>query len=130
MTRGGREKETDEPERKCIVSGESQPKSGLVRFVIGPDSSVVPDVAGKLPGRGIYVSADKNAIAKAVKKGLFSRAAREPVKADPGLPDLVEELVLKRTIELISLARKASRAVMGLSLIRPSGSDQRSMGTS
>ena len=118
MTRGGREKETDEPERKCIVSGESQPKSGLVRFVIGPDSSVVPDVAGKLPGRGIYVSADKDAIAKAVKKGLFSRAAREPVKADPGLPDLVEELVLKRTIELISLARKASRAVMGYEKVK------------
>ncbi len=118
MTRGGREKETDEPERKCIVSGESQPKSGLVRFVIGPDATVVPDVAGKLPGRGIYVSADKDAIAKAVKKGLFSRAAREPVKADPGLPDLVEELVLKRTIELISLARKASRAVMGYEKVK------------
>ena len=65
MTRGGREKEQDDPERKCIVSGESQPKTGLVRFCIGPDNSVVPDILGRLPGRGLYVAADRAARTKA-----------------------------------------------------------------
>ena len=62
MTRGGARDDVDEPERKCIVSGESQPKGGLIRFVVGPEGVVVPDVTGKLPGRGMYVAADREAI--------------------------------------------------------------------
>ncbi len=118
MTRGGKDKDQDEPERKCIASGESQPKAGLIRFCVGPDGMVVPDVKGKLPGRGIYVTADKDLIGKAAKKGLFSRAARQPVKVPDGLPDLVEQLVLQRVIDLISLARKAGDAVMGYEKVK------------
>ena len=80
MTRGGKEKLQDDPERKCIVSGEVQPKAGLIRFCLRPDDLVGPEVLGRLPGRGFYVSADRAAIEKAVKKGLFARAARQPVK--------------------------------------------------
>ena len=118
MTRGGREKDRDEPERKCIVSGESQPKAGLVRFVIGPDGNVVPDVTGRLPGRGIYVSADRAAIDKALKKNLFSRAAKQPVTAGDGLSELVETLILRRTIDLLSMARKAGEAVTGFEKVK------------
>ena len=81
MTRGGREKDQDDPERKCIATGEVQPKAGLIRFCVGPDDLVVPDILGRLPGRGFYVAADRAAIEKAAKKGLFARAARQPVKA-------------------------------------------------
>lgn len=118
MTRGGREKERDEPERKCIATGESQPKAGLIRFCAGPDGQIVPDVLGKLPGRGIYVSADRAAIEKAVKKNLFSRAARKPVKAPEGLADLVETLVAQRTVDLLSMARKAGDAVTGYEKVK------------
>ena len=59
MTRGGAARETDEPERKCIVTGDVQPKAGLIRFVLGPDDTVVPDVLEKLPGRGMWVTADR-----------------------------------------------------------------------
>jgi predicted RNA-binding protein YlxR (DUF448 family) len=118
MTRGGREKDRDEPERKCIATGESQPKAGLIRFCLGPDGQIVPDVLGKLPGRGIYVSADRAAIDKAVKKNLFSRAARQPAKAPEGLADLVETLVAQRTIDLLSMARKAGDAVTGYEKVK------------
>ena len=118
MTRGGRDKDQDEPERKCIATGESQPKAGLIRFCVGPDGMVVPDVLGKLPGRGLYVTADKDLIGKAAKKGLFSRAARQPVKVPDGLADLVEQLVLQRVIDLISMARKAGDAVMGYEKVK------------
>ena len=41
MTRGGRKDQDDGPERKCIVSGLSQPKAGLIRFAISPEGVVV-----------------------------------------------------------------------------------------
>ena len=113
MTRGGRAKDRDEPERRCIVTGESQPKGGLVRFVVGPGDTVVPDVEGKLPGRGIYVVADREAIALAVKKKLFARAARAPATATADLDAVVHDLLTRRVIELIALARKAGQAVAG-----------------
>ena len=74
MSRGGNDKDRElGPERKCIATGEVHPKSDLVRFVVGPDSAIVPDLAGKLPGRGIYVSANRAALDRAARKGLFSR---------------------------------------------------------
>ena len=110
MTRGGRQKERDGPERRCIVSGESGATAGLIRFVVGPDDAVVPDLAGKLPGRGIWVSADRASLETAVKKRLFARAARAPVTAPA---DLVEAGLVRRLVETIALARKAGEAVAG-----------------
>jgi predicted RNA-binding protein YlxR (DUF448 family) len=118
LTRGGREKDQDDPERKCIASGESQPKAGLVRFCVGPEGQIVPDILGRLPGRGIYVAADRDLIDKAAKKGLFVRAARQPVKVPDGLSDLVEQLLLHRVVELLSMARKAGDAVMGYEKVK------------
>jgi len=118
LTRGGREKERDEPERKCIATGESQPKAGLIRFCLGPDGQIAPDILGKLPGRGMYVSADRAALDRAAKKNLFSRAARQPVKVPEGLADLVETLIARRVIELLSMARKAGDAVTGYEKVK------------
>lgn len=118
MTRGGREKTREAPERKCIVSGDSQPKAGLIRFCIGPDGAVVPDVLNRLPGRGIYVTADRAAIEKAAAKGLFARAARQKVGAPAGLADLVEGLLARRVVDLLSMARKAGEAVCGFEKVK------------
>jgi len=118
LTRGGREKTRDEPERKCIVSGEVSPKAGLIRFVVGPDGMVVPDVLARLPGRGIYVAADRAAIAKAAAKGLFARAARAPVRVPEALVETVEALVARRVVDLLSMARKAGDAVTGYEKVK------------
>ncbi len=118
MTRGGREKDQDDPERKCIATGESQPKAGLIRFCVGPEAQIVPDILGRLPGRGIYVSADRALIEKVAKKGLFARAARQPVKVPDGMADLVERLMVQRVVDLLSLARKAGDAVMGYEKVK------------
>ena len=118
MTRGGRQKDRDAgPERRCIVTGDSQPKAGLVRFVVGPDGSVVPDVLGKLPGRGMYVSATRAAL-DAAKKGQFSRSARQPVTVPDGLADLVEAQIARRVVDLVALARKAGLAVCGFEKVK------------
>ena len=118
MTRGGRINETEDPERKCIVSGEVQPKAGLIRFCVGPDGQIVADVMNKLPGRGFYVSADRAMIDKAAKKGLFARAAKQAVIVPPDLSDQVEAFVLRRVIGFISLTRKANAAVMGYEKVK------------
>lgn len=118
MSRGGREKDREQPERRCIVTGEVQPKRGLVRFVIGPDAMVAPDLAEKLPGRGIWVAADRAALEKAAAKNLFSRAARAQVKAPEDLADLVEAGLARRVVELVSLARKSGRAVAGFEKVK------------
>ncbi|WP_322891049.1 MULTISPECIES: RNA-binding protein [unclassified Yoonia] len=117
MTRGGHKDENDDAERKCIVTGEVQPKAGLIRFVIGPDNQVVPDILGKLPGRGMYVTADR-AILEQARKGQFSRSAKQPVTVPDGLVDEVERQIARRTVDLIALTRKAGRAVCGFEKVK------------
>lgn len=119
MSRGGQDKDREAPsERRCIVTGEVQPKRGLIRFVAGPDGVVVPDLAEKLPGRGVWVAADRAAIEKAAAKGLFARGLKAPVKAPEGLADLVEAGMARRVVDLVSLARKAGRAVAGFEKVK------------
>lgn len=119
MGRGGQPKDRQNgPERKCIATGEVQPKSALIRFVLGPDGQIVPDIAAKLPGRGIYVTASRAAIERAVAKNLFSRAARQPVKLPEGLADTVEHLIAQRVVNLISLARKGGHATAGYERVK------------
>ena len=118
MARGGRKDQDDGPERKCIVSGLSQPKAGLIRFAITPEGVVVPDVLGRLPGRGIYVASDRAALDRAAKKGLFSRAARRAVTAPDGLADLIEGQLLRRVVDLLAMARKAGGAVTGYEKVK------------
>ncbi|XOY57426.1 MAG: RNA-binding protein [Rhodobacterales bacterium] len=117
MTRGGHKDENDDVERKCIVTGEVQPKAGLIRFVIGPDNQVVPDILGKLPGRGIYVTADR-AILEQARKGQFSRSAKQAVTVPDGLLEEVERQIARRTVDLIALTRKAGRAVCGFEKVK------------
>ncbi len=119
MGRGGHPKDQEDgPERKCIATGEVQPKFGLIRFVIGPEGQIAPDLAEKLPGRGIWVSADRAALDKAAGKGLFARAAKQPVQVPEGLTDWVESLLAQRVVNLISLARKGGRAVSGYEKVK------------
>lgn len=118
MSRGGQKAKTDEAERRCIATGKSGPKAGLIRFVVGPGEQIVPDLAEKLPGRGIWVSANRAALEKAVKKNLFPRGAKRGVATDAGLADLVTERLVARVIEVLSLARKAGQAVAGLEKVK------------
>ena len=119
MGRGGQPKDrSDGPERKCIATGEVSPKAGLVRFVAGPDGQLVPDVLGKLPGRGVYVTADRDALDKAQAKNLFARGLKANVKLPEGLSSQVEQQLARRVIDLISLARKSGQAVAGYEKVK------------
>ena len=110
--RGGRAPDAN-PLRRCVGTGETQPQSRLVRFVRGPDGALVPDLLERLPGRGVWVTAERRAVELAVKKGGFARGLKARVSVPDGLADRVEGLLVKRCQDLIGLARKASMAVMG-----------------
>lgn len=118
MSRGGRDTMTETPERRCIVTQDVGPKAGLVRFVLGPDGMIYPDLAEKLPGRGIWVTSERAVIDKAAAKGLFARAAKAPVKLPENLADLVEAGLAQRVVELVSLTRKSGRAVCGFEKVK------------
>ena len=68
------------PERRCIVTRQALEKDQLIRFVLGPDNAVVPDLAENLPGRGYWVTASRKVLAEAVKKNAFAKAMQAPVK--------------------------------------------------
>ena len=106
------------PERRCLVTGEVQPKRGLIRFAVSPDGVVVPDILGKLPGRGMWVSAERDMLEKAVAKGLFARGAKASVKVPEGLVADVEALLARRLTDAISMARKAGLAIAGYEKVR------------
>ena len=96
----------------------SAPASELIRFVVGPGDEVVPDISGRLPGRGMWVRADPDALSSAAGRGGFSRAARRQVSVPEDLPAKVETLLAKHLIETLALARKAGQAVAGLEKTR------------
>jgi hypothetical protein len=101
------------PLRRCLVSGESRAKAELLRFVVAPDGKLVADVAGRLPGRGLWLTPRRDIVATAVTKRLFARAARQAVIVEDGLADRVEALLAERCRDHIGLARRAGQAVMG-----------------
>lgn len=106
------------PTRRCLVTGEERPKAELVRFVVGPDQTIVPDIDGRLPGRGLWTQAKRDIVAAAVAKRLFSRAAKGPAAADPALADRVEALLAQRCQATLGLARRAGQAVGGFEKVR------------
>ena len=94
-----------------------RPKAGLVRFVVDPAGRLVPDVAERLPGRGLWTAAARDIIATAVRKRLFARAARAAVTVETDLADRVEALLLQRVLDLIGLARRSGQAVQGFAKV-------------
>jgi predicted RNA-binding protein YlxR (DUF448 family) len=100
-------------ERRCIVTGEVLPEARLLRFVLAPDGAVVPDVEAKLPGRGMWVRAEREAIATAVAKRLFAKAAKASVRVDGGLADLAEARLVERMLGHLGLARRAGELLLG-----------------
>ncbi len=102
-----------EPLRRCIVSGVVRPKEEMVRFAVSPDGEVVVDVEERLPGRGFWLSADRDMLMKASAKHVFAKAARRAVRVPDDLVDRVERALVRRCLSLIGLARRAGQAVVG-----------------
>lgn len=103
----------EETLRRCLVTRESLPKERLIRFCVSPEKTVVPDLAAKLPGRGIWVTADKDLVATACAKGLFAKAAHTKVTCPENMDELIRTLFVKRLQSLLGLAKKSGLVVSG-----------------
>ena len=126
------------PLRRCIVTRERLPKERMIRFVVGPDRQIVPDLAARLPGRGIWLSASRDVIQsgglqedgrQSDKRGdgayrqltrAFARAARGPVSVPSDLSVLLQAALIRRIGECLGLARRAGQAVAGYEKARES----------
>lgn len=104
-------------ERTCIVTRRAGTPEGLMRFVVGPDEAVVPDLKARLPGRGAWVTPTRAALDEAIRRNLFARAFKRPVAAMPGLADLVDHLLESQALDALSLANKAGTVVTGFAKV-------------
>lgn len=104
---------TSDRERRDLVTHQAMDESCLIRFVAGPDGAVAPDLGRKLPGRGMWVAADRASVETAVKKNLFSRSAKAPMKPAADLADLVERLLVRRCLDQLGLARREGVLISG-----------------
>ena len=99
--------------RKCVVCGEVKEKEQLLRFTLTPDNRIIPDFKKKLPGKGIYVSVSQTALQKAIDKNLFAKAVKKNVKVNAELTQTVENILRKKGLESICLAKKAGVLITG-----------------
>ena len=105
------------PERTCIVTRRKGSPDEMIRFVASPDGTVVPDFRRRLPGRGVWVTAEAKAVAEAVRKGAFSRGLRMKVAASPTLAAEVDALMERDALQFFSLANKAGVVVTGFAKV-------------
>ena len=92
----------------------------MVRFIVDPNNEILPDISEKLPGRGIWVKTEKNALDQAISKNLFLKAANKKVLVRKNLSSLVEDILVKTVISLISLSRKSGAALNGYEKVKSS----------
>lgn len=118
VPRGGKRKDRNGPARRCIVSGESGSVGGMIRFVLSPSGEIVPDLAGKLPGRGAWLTSDRQSLRTALKRKAFSRAFRKSVDVADDLEDRLHRMLTQRLTDTIAMARKAGQAVAGAEKVR------------
>ena len=100
-------------ERRDVASGEVKPEARLVRLVLDPEGALVPDLARKLPGRGVWVAADRASVAQALKRDAFSRSLKTKVTAAPDLADRIQRGLEGRLLNGLGLAKKAGELISG-----------------
>jgi predicted RNA-binding protein YlxR (DUF448 family) len=103
--------------RLCAATRAQHPVEDLVRFVLGPDGNIVPDLARRLPGRGVWVEARQSVLAEAVRRKVFARSLKQAVTVPGDLPAQVDRLMARRLAEAISLANKAGLLVAGFAKV-------------
>jgi len=105
------------PVRTCAVTRLERPVDELIRFVAAPEGTIVPDLARRLPGRGVWVSLSRDRLQQGVARNVFAKSLKKAVTADAALPGLVEALLVKRSVEALALANKAGLVVPGFAQI-------------
>lgn len=103
--------------RQCALSREVYPVSALLRFVAGPDGTVVPDIRSRLPGRGVWISNSATVLREAIKKKVFARGLKDKVTVPSDLVEQVGRLLRQDALQMLSFANKAGAVTTGFAKI-------------
>src|ERR1700741_1597013 len=103
--------------RMCAVSREVRAIEELIGFVVAPTGEIVADLKRKLPGRGLWVTASRQAVAEAVRRHHFSRGFKRDVKVSPTLAAKTEILLVRSVTDALGVAAKAGQVVAGFSKV-------------
>jgi uncharacterized protein len=103
--------------RMCAVTRQVRPIDELIRFVVSPSGEVVADLKRKLPGRGLWISASRQAVAEAARRNQFSKGFRRDVRVAPTLPADTESLLVRGVIDALAMAAKAGQVISGFSKV-------------
>jgi len=101
------------PERLCVVTREVRPVDELLRFVAAPDGSVVPDLKRNLPGRGLWVTATRDALTDAVKRKSFAKGFKQDIRAGADLIAQTDSLLERSALDALAIAGKAGQVAAG-----------------
>jgi uncharacterized protein len=104
--------------RRCIVTRQALEKPAMIRFVLDPEGRVAPDLKEKLPGRGLWVTADREILAQAAAKNAFAKAAKQSAKVPADLVERVAELAKREVADLLGLARKSNHLRAGFEKVQ------------
>jgi hypothetical protein len=102
-----------ERERMCVLTREVRPVTDLIRFVVGPDGAAVPDLKSKLPGRGVWVTATRDALAEAVKRKALVRGFKREVRLNADLVTQTGQLLEQAALDALAMAGKAGLVANG-----------------
>ncbi|MGJ3265047.1 MAG: RNA-binding protein [Salinarimonas sp.] len=114
---GGGRTARHEPRRTCVATREVRSPDQLIRFVAAPTGVVTPDLKGKLPGRGVWVSARREAVESAVKRRLFARGLKAAVTVPENLAATIDAALVENLRQGLALANKAGRVVTGFDTV-------------
>lgn len=105
------------PVRTCLLTREQRDRERLIRFVLSPEGEVTPDIAARLPGRGVWLTTSRRVVAEAARRRLFERGFRAPAKASGDLSASVDALLERDALQMLSLANKAGLVVAGFAKV-------------
>jgi uncharacterized protein len=100
-------------ERLCVATRAVQPVSDLIRFVVGPNGEAVPDIKCKLPGRGVWVTATREALEEAIKRKAFARGFKRDVRLPTDLAARTDGLLEQSVLDALAMAGKAGLVAAG-----------------
>jgi uncharacterized protein len=99
--------------RLCVATRTVRPVDDLIRFVVGPNGEAVPDLKSKLPGRGVWVTATRDALDEAVKRKAFARGFKRDVRLPADVVDRTERLLERAVVDALAIAGKAGLVAAG-----------------
>src|SRR5215467_8355255 len=104
-------------ERLCAATGAVTPVADMIRFVVAPDGSVVPDLKRRLPGRGVWITATRPALRSALARKAFARSFKRDVRVAPDLVESTERLLERATLDALAMVHKAGWTVTGFAKV-------------